>query len=285
VFVLSLLLIVVPRPTFATTIPTVWSAQAGLGGDLIDQWDLATGNKLKEFTVGGNGRGIVVVGNTIYYTIATSNIVNKIDATTGAPLGTAFTVAGASGLSAIAYDGTNFWVGDYSGTNHAYEFSSTGTLLKTISLANCGGQCDGLEFFNGKLISNRFDGGFEGAQHYDIYDTNGVLLVSNFIDTTGHGNGTGIAFDGTNFIVSNIFDPTNQLTMWDGTTGAFIKNIALQGGAKTPFCTDRPSQTCIEDLSVDYAQRPDTGVPEPMSITLLGMGLASLTIVRKFRKN
>lgn len=27
--------------------------------------------------------------------------------------------SGASALSTIAYDGTNFWIGDYSGTNHA----------------------------------------------------------------------------------------------------------------------------------------------------------------------
>jgi sugar lactone lactonase YvrE len=102
---------------------------------------------------GINGRGIVNVGNILYYTDANDNHVYAYNFATHTDLGTAFTVAAASALSTIAYDGTNFWIGDYSGTNHAYLYTPTGTLLKTISLANCTGHCDGLEFFNGTLIS------------------------------------------------------------------------------------------------------------------------------------
>jgi hypothetical protein len=128
----------------------------------------------------------------------------------------------------MAYDGTNFWIGDYSGTNHAYMYSPTGTLLATISLGMCEGYCDGLEYFNGMLISNRYDGGFAraGGNQYDIYDLAENLITADFIDTNGHGNGTGIAFDGTDFFISDIFN--NKISVWDGTTGAWLRDITMQ---------------------------------------------------------
>jgi hypothetical protein len=250
---------------------TIWGHNAADVG--LNAYDSVTGAELLHFTTGlGNGRGVVQVGNTLYVTTADSGNVYLVDATTGANLGTAFSIAGASGLSTMAYDGTNFWIGDYSGTNNAYLVSPTGTLLNTVSFVNCIGYCDGLEYFNGKLISNRFDGGYTGAQQYDIYGLDGTLLTAAFIDTAGHGNGTGIAYDGTNFWVSDIFN--SNLTEWDGTTGAYIQTLALLGG----------NAYGIEDLSVNYATRPDTGggqVPEPSSLLLLASGLLFLALMGK----
>jgi len=257
------------------------SAGSDMGG-----FDASTGAQTNTLTQNkGNGRGIVTVGNIVYYTVADSNNVYIRDKNTNADLGVAFSIAGASGLQAISFDGTNFWVGEYSGTTKAYYVSPTGVLLKTITL-NDGelneGFYDGLEYFNGKLIANRYDGGFAraGGNQYDIYDLDGNLLQLAFINTNGHGNGTGIAFDGTDFYVSNIFAPGGfEITKWSGTTGAFIGTLDLAG-----------SHGSIEDLSFDFAARQDTcggpnqppcaggggAVPEPMSMALVATGLAGL---------
>jgi hypothetical protein len=184
----------------------------------------------------------------------------------------AFSVTGSSGLSTIAYDGTNFWIGDYSGTNNAYYYSPTGTLLNTIQLSNCTSYCDGLEYFNGKLISNRGD--IVGP--YDVYDTNGTLLTPNFIDTSlvpGLGP-TGIAFDGTNFYVSDIFNSRAQV--FNGTTGAFIQTVNYTGA--TGFL--------IEDLSFDYVQvlptptgtAPTAAVPTLSTPMLVLLGIAIVLV-------
>jgi hypothetical protein len=261
----------------AGTVSTIWGNSAGDG---LYQYDLTNGNLLQSFSpgsvfnVGWNGRGVVQVGNTLYLTNASDNHVYMMNATTGASEGIAFSIAGSSGLSAIAYDGTNFWVADYSGSDHAYLYSPTGMLLKTISLANCTGFCDGFEFFNGKLIENRFDGGFGGPNQYDVYDTNGNLLTSALFTSTSSAS-TGIAFDGTNFWTSNIF--SGSLSEWDGTTGAFIQNLPLQA----------PSGSFeIEDLSVNYSQviPPTTGVPEPAAWGMFGLGALLIGVLAGMRR-
>lgn len=229
-----------------------------------------TATEVSEFNPqSGNGRGMVVVGDVMYYTIVGDPNIYQIDKNTGASLGS-ITTENAS-MSTIAFDGTNFWTSDYSGTNNGFYIdAATGLNLRTVSFGLASTNMDGMEYFNGKLIMNRDDGG--GI--YDIYDLDGNVLQANFI-TTGVFT-TGIAFDGSNFLVSDVLN--NRLSFWDGSTGAFIKFIDLgpnTGGGRL-----------IEDLSVDYAQRPDTGggngtVPEPASILLLMSGLGGLLFYGK----
>jgi hypothetical protein len=244
------------------------------GSNTLYKIDAASGAVVKSCPMAkGNGRGIVVVGNTTYYTVANSNNIYKTDFATCADNGIAFSVAGATGLSTIAFDGTNLWVGDYSGPNKAYLYTPTGTLLNTITLANCSSFCDGLEFFNGKLISNDADGG----SNYSIYSLSGTLQTANFI-TTGAFT-TGIAFDGTNFYVSAPTSSPRTLLKYNGATGALMQTITITGTSDQ-----------IEDLSADYqiVLGPPSLTPVPtlngwMMILLAGMlaGMAAVALRRR----
>jgi hypothetical protein len=239
------------------------------GTPYVYQIDPTTGNILNTYTnlSGYNGRGVVVVGDTMYYTTASDNNVYQYNLVTQTDMGVAFSVAGSTALSTIAYDGTNFWIGDYSGTNHAYQYSPTGTLLKTVTLADCGGYCDGLEYFvsggQGYLISNEYDGGYGGANTYDVYDTNGTLITHDLFSQT---NGTGIAWSGTGFFVSNIFGSSISEYGMDGT---FLGSINLSGypAGYSPL---------VEDLSFNYSQTLPAAEPGELALILVGSALVGL---------
>ena len=68
--------------------------------------------------------------------------------------------------------------------------------------------------------------------------------------------------------------------MYDGTTGAFIQDIAFTPAGDVPY-----GQRLIEDLSFDYQLRPDTTTaPEPASMILLGTGLMAVGVVTRIRR-
>lgn len=254
----------------------IYGNNASGGAPYVFQIDKTTGAVTNTYTglSGDNGRGVVVVGNTMYYTDAGDNHVYSYNLSTKTNNGIAFSVAGSTALSTIAYDGTNFWIGDYSGTNHAYLYTPTGTLLKTVSLSKCTGHCDGLEYFvmnnTGYLISNEADG---SVDNYDLYDTNGNLVTADYINAAAKGMGTtGIAFDGTDFFTSNIFN--GSLDEWTE-AGAFVKTITLSGNGNNGFL--------IEDLSADYSQvLGPPPVPEPSTLLLVGSSMLGLAgVVRR----
>jgi len=260
---------------------TVYGNGATFGTDNVYSWnvDIAAGTSTMIRTyndVGlqpsGNGRGVVIVGNVMYTTDAGStfggdNNIYMTDVTTGARLGSfATNIPGSVNLSTLAWDGSAFWSSQYIGGGNAYRFGLDGIVTSTIDLGGYDAK-DGMEWFNGKLIANRGDA--EGP--YDVYDLSGNLLTSSFI--TPVGQSTGIAFTGNEFLTVHNF---TSLDVWDQTTGAFIKNIALAG-----------SFNSIEDLSVDYAQRADTGngnsVPDGGStVILLGVAFVMIALGKRF---
>jgi len=262
--------------SFAGTVTTLYANNATGGVPYIYQINATTGAVMNTYSnlQGINGRGVIDVGNTLYYTVATDGNVYKYDLTTQTPLGVAFNVAGASGNASITYDGTDFWIGDYSGSNHASLYSPTGTLLKTITLGDCTSFCDGLTFFKqggvGYLLSNEFDGGFGGPNTYDVYDTNGNLITHNLFTSTSSAS-TGVAWDGSSFWTSNIF--AGSITQWS-MTGTQMGTNTLTGWSQSPL---------VEGMSFNFQQT--VGTPEPGTLVMFGSGLLGLAgfARRKFK--
>ena len=68
--------------------------------DVIEAVDQTTLAVVHQYSVGyGNGRGVVVVGNVVYYTKVGDNHIYKLDATTGTSLGSIATTVGSMSTS------------------------------------------------------------------------------------------------------------------------------------------------------------------------------------------
>jgi len=229
---------------------------SGTGAGFIYQINKRTGVITDTFTnlSGLNGRGIAVVGNTLYYTdyprVGDPHFIYSYNLRRHTDNGVLFSLPVA--VSAIAYDGTDFYLADYNGSNTVYKYSISGTLLKTITLSLCEAYCDGLEYFErggvGYLVSNR------GDQHgpYDLYDLSGNVVTAAFIDpahlfpapitSQAAITPTGIAFDGKHLFTTGWLG--HSLEEWD-TNGVFVKEIGVSG-------LPQNLGTAFEDLSFDY---------------------------------
>jgi len=216
------------------------------------------------------GRGVVAIGGTIYYTTLSSNSVYSYTLGSHTNNGAVFTLPGSMGVSDLAFDGTNFWIAP-NGTKNVYKYSLTGTLLQTVTLTNASLSpgFSGFDYFTaggqGRLIANRSN----SSGTYDIYDLSGNVLSSAFIVTGGiiPNTATGITFDGTNFLVSS---PLGSIDTYSGTTGALIQSTTITGYGEG-FA---PS---LEDLSIDNAApTPPPGVPTLSQWGLILCGLLLL---------
>jgi uncharacterized protein (TIGR03437 family) len=240
---------------------TVWAFNASFGNPHIQAYDLATGVAVADFEAPNkdalsgkaNGRGIAVVGTTIYYTLAESPIVYKTDAVTHADQRSAFTTTLTPGINslALAVDGQSFWMVASQPTDptkpadgKVYQYSLTGTLMTTVTLAgreNVNLASNGLEITGSGIVVNR------GSVPYDLYDFNGNMITPGFITATFRT--TGIAFDSVNnnYIVSDVIN--GQLVIYDG-AGKFVRFAPLPG-ANIPFG--------IVDLAVVAGATPPAG--------------------------
>jgi hypothetical protein len=235
----------------------IWGNNASLGKVTIEAFDSETGLLIpgQQFLLPNptarddNGRGIALLGNTIYYTTANSGNIYVTDTVTHADLGI-LVDTGFPGVANVATDGTFIYASSYqdcSGIINKYDTS--GNLVGSVAVGP--GFCDRDGFEAQKnpnldggattFISNRGD----LTSPYDVYRSDGSLLVSAFIDPAADGfdsRQTGIAYDGNHYFASAIYN--NRLLEYDG-HGAFIRSIDLSGN---PYIGGNEGRQ-LEDLS------------------------------------
>jgi|SRR5579872_3059433 len=265
----------------------VWGNEAFNSPDVLEAFDLSTGNVLQQFSPGAvlTGRAILVLGTTIYYSTVDSNNIYVTDSVTHADDGVLFAAKDANGnplpgIGDLTWDGSHLWATPYTqagvGLNVAYEYTLSGTLLKTITLAYAEGSFDGFDIANGRIIANEFDGGLRPGNSYDLYDLDGTPIQRGFI-TTPDFYSTGVTFDGTYYIISDVCRASastcsNALAVYDS-SGSFLREVTL--GMPLPPPTRIRD---LEDITVPFAA---PSVPEPGSVLLLITGLALLAGLKR----
>jgi hypothetical protein len=274
----------------------IWGNNATFQNVTIEAFDGTTGAELDQFLVpnltarADNGRGVAVLGGTMYYSTANSGNIYVTTANVGGAhpdLGVLVNT-GFGGIANIATDGTFLYANDYHAfTNQVNKYTTAGVLVGMVTFTGPDAFADGRDGFevtnNPKInggaltfIMNRGDA--QGP--YDVYDSTGAEIKPSFINPAANGSSgpTGIAFDGTNYYVSDIFN--NRLLEYDG-DGNFLGIINL--GGPPPHTS---SGRLLEDLSAvgNTINNPPPSTPEPASMTLLCIGAASMAGYRLRRR-
>ena len=244
---------------------TVWAFNASFGNPHIQAYDLATGNSFDDFIAPNkdaqrgraNGRGIAVLANgDIYYTLADTPNVYKTNAA-HQDLGIAFTTLLTPGINSLSWDGASFWmVASQPNQNSlvdgkVYQYSPTGQLLQTLVLPlpqNTNFVRNGIEVTPFGIVAN------QGSVPYDLFGFDGNMITPGLITATFRT--TGIAFDGVNYIVSDVIN--QRLAIFDqlGHPNGFVALAGLNG----PLA-DCKTGNCIVDLAVVASSQPAAAPP------------------------
>lgn len=227
-----------------------------------------TGAVVDSFAVpfgSGSAASIAVVGNIGYYTRLGDNNVYKVDMTSHAALGTAFTTSVGSYMNGITPDAAgNLWFAG-GGADPIREYDTAGTLLSTHAFPTSAfAYRDGSVVFGSFVVANRGDqrGPYD---KYDLPGGNGALTV-NQLSFISAGNGSnGIAFNGVNFYTSD--EQAHKVSKWD-INGNFVSIANLDPASRYENWT-----FASQDIVV--------GVPEPTTYALMFAGLAAVGYAAK----
>jgi hypothetical protein len=249
----------------------IWANDARMNDSHIEAFDGASGALLTSFEApnaaaqGHIGRGIAVVGSSIFYSVDDSGAVFLTNPG-GADLGIAFNT-GLPGIGAIASDGLFLYLAPTGGSGAQNEtvlkYTFGGALVSTTTLTPSTGPRaplgrTGLEVVGTDFVANQ--GNNEGP--YDKFDASGTLLTADFLHP-GFFSFTGVAFDGSTYYV---FD--------EEAVPSIFRRFDAAGNALSSVTLTCPGglQRCdLQDLST-------VATPEPSALYLLAsvVGLAVL---------
>ncbi len=204
-----------------------------------------------DFTVGSNPLGVAFDGANIWVANYLSNTVTKLQASTGAVLGT-YSVGVGPQPFGIAFDGANIWVTNFGGNTVTKLLASTGAPAPgspfTVGTNPVGVAFDGTNIWVSNVSTNdvtkllastgavlgTFPTGasprgvaFDGTNIWVALASNSVakLLASTGAPVAGSpfvvgGNPDGVVFDGANIWVTN--QATNDVTKLLASSGALL---------------------------------------------------------------
>ena len=241
----------------------------------VEQLDGDTGAVVNSFDVPvgfGSAASIAVVGNTGYYTLLENANVYKVDITSKTSGGIAFNIGDSNLANGITVDSAgHLWFAN-GGSSPLREFDIAGNLLSTHAFPDSANSYrDGSVVYDGFVVANRGDQTGPFDRYAIPAGANAPLMYVNkpfIVDPVQNSGNNGIAFNGTNFYISN--EQLHQVCKYDA-NGVFNSCAPLDRNSRYENWTFA-SQDIIPPGG-------STAVPEPFTIvgTLIGATVAFRT--------